>query len=80
MSAIIVDNAIQTKMLSVWAETEVRDDQGRRLGRFVPDPDACFFDIPGLDLDPEEVARRLSSNATTHSDEEVFARLLSFDA
>ena len=77
MNAIVVGDAIQSKMLSVQVETEVRDEQGRRLGRFVPDPDASFFVIPGIDLPPDEIARRLSPNAKTHSGDEVLARLRS---
>lgn len=77
MSAIIVGDAIQTKMLSVSVETEVRDEQGRRLGRFVPDPEASFFEIPGIDLPPGEIARRLSPSAKTYSGEQVLARLRS---
>lgn len=73
MSQITVDAATRDQLLGTFAETEIRDDQGRLLGRFVPAPDPAFFQIPGLDLPPEEVARRLSSEAKTYTTEEVLA-------
>jgi hypothetical protein len=77
MSQITVDSALRDKLLSASTETELRDDQGRLLGKFFPTPDLTFFDIPGLDLPPEEVRRRLSPEAKTHTPEEVLARLRS---
>jgi hypothetical protein len=77
MSQITVDAALRDKLLGAQAETELRDDQGRLLGKFVPAPELAFFDIPGLDLPAEEVRRRLSPDAKTSSPEEVMARLRS---
>lgn len=77
MSQITVDAKLRDKLLGVIDETELRDDKGRLLGRFVPSPDPSFFVIPGLDLPPEEVARRLSPEARTYTTEEVLAHLRS---
>jgi len=77
MSQITVDAAMRDQLLGTFSETEIRDDQGRLLGRFVPSPDPAFFQIPGLDLPPEEIARRLSPDAKTCTPEEVMARLRS---
>ena len=73
MSQITVDASLRDKLLGTTAETELRDDQGRLLGKFVPSPDLSFFEIPGLDLPPEEVRRRLSPDAKTYTTEEVLA-------
>jgi hypothetical protein len=77
MSQITVDAALRDKLLDTFSEAELRDDQGRLLGKFVPTPDPSFFVIPGLDLPPEEVRRRLSPDAKTYTPEEVMARLRS---
>ena len=77
MSQITVDAALRDKLLASQAETELRDDQGRLLGKFLPAPDLSFIEIPGLDLPPDEVRRRLSPEAKTCSPEEVMARLRS---
>jgi hypothetical protein len=76
MSQITVDAELRDKLLGAFSETELRDDKGRLLGRFTPSPDPSFFVIPGLDLPPEEVARRLSPDAKTYSTDEVLAHLL----
>ena len=73
MSQITVNAAMRDQFLGAFSETEIRDDQGRLLGRFVPAPDPAFFAIPGLELPPEEIARRLSSEAKTYTTEEVLA-------
>ena len=77
MSQITVDSELRDKLLGTFSEIELRDDQGRLLGKFVPSPDPAFFEIPGLDLPPEEVARRLSPDAKTYTTEEVLAHLRS---
>ena len=77
MSQITVDSALRDKLLGAFSETELHDDQGRLLGKFVPTPDLSFFEIPGLDLPPEEIRRRLSPEAKTCTPEEVMARLRS---
>lgn len=71
MSQITVDAALRDKLLGTFSEAELRDDQGRLLGKFVPTPDLTFFEIPGLDLPPEEVRRRLAPDAKTHTTAEV---------
>jgi hypothetical protein len=77
MSSIIVDAALRDKLLTANSEAELRDEQGRLLGKFVPTPDLTFFEIPGLDLPPEEVRRRLAPDAKTHTTAEVLEYLRS---
>ncbi len=77
MSQITVDAELRDKLLGALTETELRDDKGRLLGKFVPSPDLSFFLIPGLDLPPEEVMRRLSPDAKTYTTEEVLDHLRS---
>ena len=77
MSTIVVDAVLRDRLLATAAEAEVRDEQGRKLGRFIPEIDPAQFAVPGLDLSPAELARRRAPDAKTYSTAEVLAHLRS---
>jgi hypothetical protein len=77
MSGIIVDAVLREKLLGAIGGAELRDEQGRKLGRFVPEYDPSLFEIPDLDLSEEELARRLAPDAKTYTTAEVLAHLRS---
>ena len=71
MSHITVDAALREKLLTAAAGVELRDEQGHKLGRFVPEFDPALFSVPEIGLSPEELARRLAPDAKTYTTEEV---------
>ena len=71
MTTITVDAALSEKLLAAVGGAEIWDEQGRRLGRFIFEFDPAAFVIPELDLTQEELARRLSPDAKTHTTAEV---------
>jgi hypothetical protein len=77
MSRIIVDAALREKLLGAFGGAELRDEQGHKLGRFVPEYDPSLFEIPDLELSTEELARRLAPDARTYTTGEVLAHLRS---
>ena len=77
MSQIVVDAALRDKLIAAAGGAELRDEQGRMLGRFVPDLDPALFHVPEIGLSPEELARRLAPDAKTYTTEEVMAYLRS---
>jgi|tagenome__1003787_1003787.scaffolds.fasta_scaffold14435239_1 hypothetical protein len=77
MSPIVVDAALRDRLLASGAETEICDEQGRKLGRFVPEFDPALFKVPEIGLSAEELARRLAPDTKTYSTEEVMEYLRS---
>jgi hypothetical protein len=71
MTHVTVDSALRDKLLGLGAEAELRDEQGRKLGRFVPEFDAALFAIPEIGLSAEELARRMAPDAKTYTTQEV---------
>ena len=69
MGAILVTGALRDQLKTCRGEVELRDEAGDLIGRFSP----SNREIPELDLTDEEVARRLSPNAKTHTTAEVLA-------
>jgi hypothetical protein len=67
MGVIVVTGELKDKLSAVFSETELRDEAGRVLGRFVP------AYIPELDMTPEELAAALSPDAKTYTTAEVLA-------
>ena len=67
MGVIVVTGELRDKLSSVSGETELRDEAGHVLGRFVPTV------IPELDLTPEEIARLLGPGQKTFTTAEVLA-------
>jgi hypothetical protein len=77
MSTIVVDAALRDRLLAASAEAEIRDEQGRKLGRFIPEINPEQFTVPGLDLSPAELARRRAPDAKTYTTAEVLDHLRS---
>ena len=73
MSHITVDTALRDQLLGAVTETEIRDEQGHKLGRFIPEVDPAVYDIPESGLSPEELARRMGTDVKTFTTEEVMA-------
>ena len=77
MSEIVVDATFRDKLIAAAGGAEFRDEQGRMLGRFVPEFDPTLFHVPEIGLSPEELARRLGPDAKTYTTEEFMAYLRS---
>ena len=77
MSQIVVDATLRDKLLTAAGGAELRDEQGRMLGRFVPEFDPSLFHVPEIGLSPEELARRMAPDAKTYTTEEVMEYLRS---
>ena len=75
MRHIIVDATARALLLGAVAETELRDEHGHRLGRFVPDFDRALYDIREIGLSPEELDRRRAPDAKTYTTADVLAHL-----
>jgi hypothetical protein len=71
MSNVVVDADTRSKLLSAVGEVVVRDTDGRRLGRFIPDA------VTPLDsgITEEELLRRAADTAPGHTPDAVMARL-----
>ncbi len=72
MSHITIPSAISGPFLTAGSVTELRDDTGRVLGKFIPGADD--FDRTEPELPPGELERRLASK-TWLTTAEVLARL-----
>ena len=73
MPTIVIDADLKEKLIAAGGMVTFSDPTGRHLGRFVPSLE--LFDIPDLDLTPEELERALSPVCKTYTTQEVLARL-----
>jgi hypothetical protein len=71
MSTIVIDAELKEKLIAAGGTVTLSDPAGKRLGRFVPSLE--LFDIPELDLTPEELERALSPDCKTYTTQEVLA-------
>ena len=77
METTITDPAIRDWLATLHDETELRDAEGRLLGRFVPvdhDLDALYSEA-AAHFDPEELRRRKNSGEPTYPLAEILRRL-----
>jgi hypothetical protein len=68
MSIIVVRGELRAQLLAATTESELRDEDGTVLGRFVPP-----LKIPDLDLTEEELASLLAPDRKTYTTAEVLA-------
>jgi len=79
MSRIVVDNNLAEQLNKVHGPTEVCDEAGNTLGRFVPGADAEEWVSITPELSEEELRRRLNANEKRYSTAEVLAFLEKLD-
>jgi hypothetical protein len=69
MSIIVIRGDLREQLLAAKTETELRDENGNFLGRFVPP----MPKIPDLDITEEELASLLAPDRKTYTTDEVLA-------
>lgn len=74
MSTVVVGRDLRDQLLA-GVTAEVRDEDGKLLGRFVREEDANQFDHPPLGLTEDELDRRLAPDAKVYSTSEVLEHL-----
>jgi hypothetical protein len=82
MVIAVVDRAVQDWLVTLRDETEIVDDQGRLLGRFVP-ADASLDEMyreAATQFDPEEIRRRKDSGEPAYPLAEIMQRLNSSES
>ena len=67
MGILVISGPLRDQLLAMSAETELRDESGKVLGRFVP-----HIDI-GPEPTPEEIAAQLAAGRKTYTTTEILA-------
>jgi hypothetical protein len=76
MSAIVVDKVTGDKLRTANDVSEIRDESGKLLGRFVPAPASIIYVVEGEIPSDEELDRQMREGKR-HTPEEVLQRLRS---
>jgi hypothetical protein len=74
MTAIVVDKVTSDKLRSANDVSEIRDESGKLLGRFVPAPASVIYIVEGEIPSDEELSRRMREGKR-HTPEQVMQRL-----
>jgi len=75
MTRVIIDSAVQDKLLNLKEPLELCDESGRVLATVMPALDSAEYGPLEPQISREELERRIRSKGKTYTTEEVLAYL-----